>query len=171
VLLVLSLYAAETPIEGLLGAPVPAAPRDLLLSRRRDFARHFLVSAGLAVSAGTGAAEWLGLLKEIDDTERGGSGFSFTDIGADRTGIRFAEVAVAGVAEARDLQQRFAAGAGEDQFMPDFGDLGEFLSSEAFEREYGGVGAPAYEAVLADIEARIDQMPLFSDAGFRPAPE
>lgn len=163
-LLVLSLYASETNTAQLLGIatdkPEPAY-RQLLLTNRRDFARHFLISAGLAVSAGTGVAQSLGLLKEVDDAEEGGSGFSFTDIGADRTGIRFAELAVASPDQARALQTRLAEPFTETLFMADFRDLPEFLSAEAFREAYGGVGEPAYEAVLQDIEARIAGMPLF----------
>jgi len=36
------------------------------------------------------------------------------------------------------------------------------LSEEAFLAGYGGVGEPAYEAVVEDIDARIGQMPLFA---------
>ncbi len=163
-LLVLSLYASETSAAQLLGIPgeLPeTAFKPLLLTNRRDFARHFLISAGLAVSAGNGVAQSLGLLKEVDDAEEGGSGFSFTDIGADRTGIRFAELAVAGAAQARDLQELIAGATDETLFMADFRDLPEFLSGEEFRAAYGGVGEPAYEAVLEDIEARIRKMPLF----------
>lgn len=163
-LLVLSLYASETSTTQLLGIAVDEAEpayRQLLLTNRRDFARHFLISAGLAVSAGTGVAQSLGLLKEVDDAEDGGSGFSFTDIGADRTGIRFAELAVAGPDQALALQTRLAEPLDETLFMADFRDLPEFLSAEAFREAYGGVGEPAYDAVLQDIEARIAGMPLF----------
>jgi hypothetical protein len=160
-LLVMGLYASETSMAPLLGAQAPEPPRrDLLLAGRADRARHFLISAALAVSAGTGAAQSLGMLKEVDDSQ-GGSGFSFVDIGADRTGIRFGELAVAGPEQARNLQERVVGMPGEDLFMADFRDLPELLSEEVFQASYGGVGEPAYEAVVQEIDARIGQMPLF----------
>ncbi len=165
VLVVLSLYASGSSVTSLLGAPadVPEPPHhEFLLSGRLDFARHFLISAGLTVSAGTGVAESLGLLKEVDDAQDGGSGFSFTDLGADQTGIRLAELAVAGPDQARALQARLADTADESLFMADFTDFPEFLSGEAFEEAYGGVGEPTYDAVLLEIDTRITGMPLFS---------
>lgn len=158
----LSLYIAEADAAQLLGESLPPPPRrTLILAGREDRAQHFLISAGLTVSASTVLAESLGLLKEVDDSQAGGSGFSFIDIGADRTGVRFAELAIAGPEQARMVQDRVAAIEDEGLFMPDFRDLPELLSEEEFRGSYGGVGEPAYEAVLQDIDARIGEMPLF----------
>ena len=44
----------------------------------------------------------IGLYKEIEDS-RGGSGFSFNDIAADRAGTRFGEKAVASEDSARGI--------------------------------------------------------------------
>jgi hypothetical protein len=161
VLRVLSLYVAQADVAQLLGEDLPAPPRHtVILAGREDRAQHFLISAGLTVSASTVLAESLGLLKEVDDSQ-GGSGFSFIDIGADRTGVRFAELAIAGPEQARWVQQRMASIEDESLFMADFRDLPELLSEEAFRESYGGVGEPAYEAVLQDIDERIGDMPLF----------
>ena len=43
---------------------------------------------------------------------------------------------------------------------PDVSDLPEALSAAEFSRRYGAVGAPAYQRLLADIEARLDRVPL-----------
>jgi hypothetical protein len=167
----LALYASEASFMQLLGEPEPAR-REPILAGRHDRAQHFLISAAIAVSTSSGVAQSLGLLKEVDDSQAGGSGFSFVDIGADRTGIRFGELAVASPAEARLLQDRIAAMTGEELFMADFRDLPEVLSEQEFQATYGGVGAPAYERVVQDIDARIGQMPLFArDTGFPPARE
>ncbi|HEY0961369.1 MAG TPA: hypothetical protein VGE69_03345 [Pseudomonadales bacterium] len=158
----MSLYVAEADAAQLLGeALAPPPRRTLILAGREDRAQHFLISAGLAVSSSTMLAQSLGLLKEVDDSQDGGSGFSFIDIGADRTGVRFAELAVSGPDEARLLQDRVAAMDDESLFMADFRDLPELLSEDDFRTGYGGVGEPAYEAVLDDIDARIAEMPLF----------
>lgn len=158
----MSLYVAEADAAQLLGEALPAPPRrTLILAGREDRAQHFLISAGLTVSSSTTLAQSLGLLKEVDDSQAGGSGFSFIDIGADRTGVRFAELAIAGPEQARLLQDRVAAMEDESLFMADFRDLPELLSEEEFRAGYGGVGEPAYEAVLQDIDARIGEMPLF----------
>lgn len=135
--------------------------RRLTLGGRQDYARHFLISAGLAVSAGTDMAETAGLLKELDDSSEGGSGFSFRDLAADRSGVRFAELAVAGPEQAEGLQRMLAEAFEEGIFMPDFNDLPERLSEHDFQQSYGEVGSPPYNALIQEIESRISSAPLF----------
>ena len=66
----------------------PKAPkREVRLRGRRDFAQHFMISASLSMTGGNIFSDAVGLLKEIDDS-RGGSGFSFNDLCADKAGIR-----------------------------------------------------------------------------------
>jgi hypothetical protein len=156
----LALYASEASFMQLLGEPEPER-REPILAGRHDRAQHFLISAAIAVSASSGLAQSLGLLKEVDDSKAGGSGFSFVDIGADRTGVRFGEMAIAGPEQARRLQDEVIAMTGEELFMAEFRDLPELLSEQEFAASYGGVGEPAYEAVVDEIDARIGQMPLF----------
>ena len=48
----------------------------MLLNRRDDFPKHFIISAALAAHAGTPLSDAVGVYKEIADS-RGGSGFSF----------------------------------------------------------------------------------------------
>lgn len=165
-ILALSMYIMGVSVPRVLGLPRDSVPPmgrlQLLLSERYDFAQHFLVSAGLTVSSGTGIADSIGLLKELDDSQ-GGSGFSFTDIGADRTGVRFAELAVANPNKARAVQDKFSFGMREGDVMAEFRDLPEFLDGPTFQRIYGGVGTPAYNAVIDDIESRISNTLFFSE--------
>ena len=127
------------------------------LNGRDDFPKHFLISAAIAAEAGTPLADAIGLYKEVEDS-RGGSGFSFNDIAADRAGTRFGEFAVK---SPRKLQDALAAGAKERDFMPDVADLPEFMAEAEFKRRYGGIGAPGYERVMADIERRVGSVALF----------
>ncbi|HYN60617.1 MAG TPA: hypothetical protein VET87_13850 [Rubrivivax sp.] len=160
-LLTLTFFANDRP----LGLVVPAAyhwPRPqhltLTLRQRQDFALHFLISAVIAAEAGTPLADAVGLWKELADARRGGSGFSFNDLAADRAGTRFGELAV------RDpvrLQARIAAGVGDVDLMPEPGDLPQHLPQAEFIARYGGVGGAGYSRMLAEIEARIDALPLF----------
>lgn len=163
-LLALSLYQMNMNIGRVLGEPENAIPpmgrHRLTLSNRIDFAQHFLISAGLTSTGGTGMADTIGLLKEMGDLDSGGSGFSFNDLGSDRAGVRFAELALADPERARAVQDLLADELDEAFFMPNFKDLPEYLSDEELTRDYGGVGEPAYNAVLADIEARISTTPL-----------
>ena len=132
-------------------------PRTVTLAGREDFPKHFLVSATLAAESGGALADAVGLFKEVDDA-RGGSGFSFNDIAADRAGTRFGELAVR---SPERLQAALAAGPKEADFMPDVRDLPEFMPDAEFKRRFGGVGAPAYKKMMSDIEARVAARPLY----------
>lgn len=147
-------------------ALVPAArdwPRPqryvVTLAGRPDFSQHFSISAALAATAGSPLSDAVGLYKELDDA-RVGSGFSFNDIAADRAGTRLGELAITGVGAAR-LQRELARGLQEKDFMPDVRDLPEFLSQAEFKRRFGGVGQPAYQKMVDEIERRIAALPPY----------
>jgi hypothetical protein len=133
---------------------------EVLLNRRDDFAKHFIVSAALAAYAGTPLSDAVGVYKEIADS-RGGSGFSFNDIAADRASTRFGEWAAQSAASARNLQQRLATGILERQVMPITEDLPEFMPEPEFKRRFGGIDAPAYKQMMAEIERRIAALALY----------
>lgn len=131
--------------------------RSVLLAGRGDFPQHFLISALLATETGGPLADALGLAKEVDDA-RAGSGFSFTDIAVNRTGRRFGELAIEAP---RRLQQAMAAGVPVGGLLPRVDDLAEFMPEADFVARFGGVGAPRYQQVLADIDARIASLALY----------
>ncbi len=136
----------------------PRVPAHALTVRGRDdLAQHLLSSAVLTLFAGTRWSDALGLSKEIGDS-RGGSGFSFVDLLADRTGTRLGEQIAAGRG---DVARRLAAGLPAEALLPDFAGLSEFMPEAEFRHRFGGVGAPAYQAVIRDIEARIGALPLY----------
>ena len=161
-ILVLAFYANGSGLAAIAPAaarwPQPAR-RTVTLAGRDDFPRHFLVSAAIAAEAGSPLADAVGLYKEIDDS-RGGSGFSFNDIGADRAGTRFGELASQSPDRARELARALAAGVTERDFMPDVADLPEFMPEAEFKRRYGGVDGPGYRRMMVEIEARVASRPL-----------
>jgi hypothetical protein len=53
------------------------------------------------------------------------------------------------------------AGSTEADFMPRVSDLPEFLPEAEFIARFGGVDGDGYRRMLADIEARIDALPLW----------
>ena len=59
------------------------------------------------------------------------------------------------------VQAALAAGPTAAELLPDLSDLPEFLPEAQFLARYGGIGAPAYQALLADIEARIGALALY----------
>ncbi|MFM8330238.1 MAG: hypothetical protein ACKN9T_00965 [Candidatus Methylumidiphilus sp.] len=133
-------------------------PRHVKLSGRDDFPKHFIISAALSANAGTPLSDAVGLFKEVDDS-RGGSGFSFNDIAADRAGALFGEKAVASPASAQKLQQFLSGALREADFMPSVEGLPEFMPEAEFKSRFGGIGAPAYNKMMQDIERRIAALP------------
>lgn len=162
-ILVLTLYVNGQDLAAIMPAarawPVPG-PGRVSLGGRDDFAQHFTISAALSATSGSPLSDAVGLYKEVADS-RGGSGFSFNDIAADRAGTRFGEAATASEAAAKVLQNRVAQGITEADLLPKVSDLPEFMPEPEFKRRYGGIGAPAYNAMMRDIEQRLSALPLY----------
>lgn len=163
-LVALALYAAAAP--GDLGRlfgdeearSLPPLKRiEVTLGGRADLARHFLVSAALSAAANDAIAGVMGVFKEVQDS-RGGSGFSFADLAADRAGVRFGQL---GVRSPDALQQRVAEAAGESEFMPSVETLPEGMQEPEFIRRFSNRDSDAYAQVVAEIEKRVDRCVLF----------
>lgn len=159
-LLALALYVTNhSPARYLGGVASWATPvrRVVTLAGRDDFPKHFLVSAVLSAEAGGVLADAVGLSKEVDDSH-GGSGFSFNDIAADRSGTQFGLLAISDPARLRSAMARSVS---EQDIFPQVADLPEFLPDAEFQRRFGGIGAPAYKNMMAMIEARVAAIPLY----------
>jgi hypothetical protein len=155
---------AEVAVGGrLLGAQGKALRKGAVhLSGRQDFAQHFALSAFIAAMGGEDVSDLAGLYKELRDA-RQGSGFSFTDLAADKAGSRFGELATRSPDTARALQKRLAGTHDELLILPAIKDLPEFMNQSQFERRFGGVGQPAYVKQVREIEARIAKLPLYRE--------
>lgn len=136
----------------------PVLPR---LHGRLDFAQHYLIAAALAANGGSRLANALGLAKEEDDAKRG-SGFSFTDLAADRAAARLGEHLIGKRAAA--TQRQLAQATQDNELMPNFTDLPEFMSSDEFARRFGAVGSVRYQAVIDEIDKRLRAHPLLGQA-------
>jgi uncharacterized protein YfiM (DUF2279 family)/signal transduction histidine kinase len=162
IILLLALYANGQDLTSIVSSaknwPRPQK-HEVLLNNRADLAKHFIVSSALAAKAGGPLSDAVGLYKELADA-REGSGFSFNDIAADRAGTSFGEYA-ANADSARKLQRRARSGFGENDLMPATQDLPEFMPEQEFIRRFGGVDAPAYNKMMAEIERRIAALPLY----------
>lgn len=130
------------------------------LNRRRDQARHFLISAALAANINDTAASLAGTLKELGDAEKG-SGFSFIDLAADRAGTRFGQLAIASPEFASRLQQRMAAGVSDGDIVPAIAQLTEGVDLEEFRRRYGTPDSTQYQHVIDSIDRMIDACPVY----------
>lgn len=130
------------------------------LRGRSDSPRHFWVSAALLVLTDETRAAAVGTGKELMDSTPGGSGFSFTDLAANRAGILFALAATRSAESAVATQGLVAGGLGGDDYCPEIADLPEGLSRDRFQAEYGGLAGDRTREVLADIDRRMTTRPV-----------
>ena len=133
----------------------------LSLHGRRDWARHFFLSAGIVQVAPDGVSGGAGLLKEQLDAAEGGTGFSFADLLMDEAGTRFGMVATGDPERARWIQVRLANGVREDDLAPRDSGLPEGLSAARLEAEFGGVGGEGFRDIELEISRQVDSLPLY----------
>jgi hypothetical protein len=152
-------YRVQTFVGPLLDQPLSPdfgiAFGEVTVRGRWDWVRHFYVSAALELISNEFTSDAVGLLKEELDAGRGGSGFSFGDLLADRAGTTFATVATRNAASARQLQDRIADGFRTADFFPDAADLPEGIPDSVLSEKYGGVGGDGYLQLVQEIERRI----------------
>lgn len=147
-----------------LAAVVPAArnwPRvrwvNITLAGRHDLAQHFVISAALAAWAGEPVADAIGLYKELEDA-RHGSGFSFIDLAADRAGTRFGDILIR---NPEQLMTAMNTTFHDEQLLPTVNDLPEYLYQPEFKRRFDNPESPQFKAMAAEIERRLDTLPLY----------
>lgn len=137
----------------------------LTLQGRRDLALHFLYSIALDQISESDIGLNVGEFKEVLDSAKGGSGFSFADLAADKAGLAFSSYAMSGEDAARATQLMVNGNANENVFFPDVSDLPEGLDEQRFKRRYGSVQSEAYLRQEAKIDARIENLPLYRFSG------
>jgi hypothetical protein len=155
--LALGIAQRGSAVESILGAgnDIPERPSSqfsLTLGRRGDLASHFALSAAITAASSAALADAVGVFKEMDDS-RGGSGFSFADLLADRSGVTLAEESMG--PRAAEIQAVLAAGGGEAVFMPDISRLPEGLQAMQFKERFEDLDSSLYAELIAEIERRI----------------
>lgn len=133
------------------------------LANRSDLAKHFLLSAAIHVLTTQNTSFSVGQAKELLDSKKGGSGFSFIDLAADRAGILFAEKAIEFEQLIRETPRyKKPQIAKESDFFPDVNDLQEGLSEMHFQRQYHSLESKEYQNTLDLIDARIAALDFYS---------
>ena len=165
VLLALGAAGGHHSLLSLAGMPTAVEPArglgeslGLTLHGRSDWARHFLLSAGLTQVGEGGLTAGAGLLKERLDAAPGGSGFSFTDLLMDAAGARFGAAATRDEPSARALQARLAEGVTDAALAPSPAGIADLTSP---------AGGPPDEHLLAmerEISRRVDALHLYRPA-------
>ncbi|WP_182871177.1 hypothetical protein [Stieleria mannarensis] len=127
------------------------------LRGRADLPRHFWVSASLTVLADGNRSISIGVMKELMDSNPGGSGFSFVDLVADRAGVLFARAATADETSATSLQRSIRDGLNATDYCPSISALPEGISRDEFQSVYGGLGGEPTKRIVDEIKNRLRQ--------------
>lgn len=156
-LLVTAFHVVQIPLRlavpEAVNWPAPAKI-NVTLDGRNDLAMHFMASAAITAYSDTILSDAIGLYKELEDS-RSGSGFSFNDLIADRSGTRFAEKAMANQDSARRMRNIILAGIRDTDLIPHWTDLPEHLSESAFKAHFGDTNSPRYQEMMEKIERRV----------------
>jgi hypothetical protein len=159
----LGLFVVGEPAEPLAGPAARLARRcgragePTQLSGRRDLAKHWTLSAALGAVLGNDPAAALGEWKELSDSLASGSGFSFMDLAADRSGLHFARTAVQ-PGSAATARLRLAKVTDQDLFPLSLIAAQEGLSEKAFIDRYGTIEASRYEATVEWIDRQLERV-------------
>ena len=132
------------------------------LNGRGDLSLHFLYSAMLEQVGKENIGLSIGELKELLDSNEGGSGYSFADLAADKAGIAFSKFVTSNNVSAIYAQDMLAYQAKEELFLPATHDLPEGFRGEEFDKIIGYVGSSVYREIESRIDKRILSLPLYS---------
>lgn len=129
------------------------------LRGRVDLRRHFTTAATIKLITDRNMAITAGEAKELFDMLHGG--FDFTDVAANNSGIRLAELLSR--ADAAKIAAVRAAIRSEDDVIVALDGLPGVMPRAAFEARFGEVDSPAYRDMMTEIEARIDALPVHAE--------
>jgi len=131
----------------------------ILLHGRADLAKHWTFSAALQAVLGNNPATAFGEWKELADSLPSGSGFSFIDLAADRSGLRIARLGV-DQRSANVTARRLAAATEEDLLPVQLLRAEEGLAEAAFVHRFGTIEAKNYKAAVAWIDRELSHSQL-----------
>ena len=138
--------------------------KSMTLSGRPDLSLHFLYSAMLQQVGRENIGLKIGEFKEILDSAKGGSGFSFADLAADKAGLAFAEYLTRNNKTALKAQDILVNRIDESIFFPFIHDLPEGMRENNFTRVFGSMYSKTYNELEARIDQKIASLKLYREA-------
>ena len=170
-LIALSLYFGSDRFEILIGDVANLSKKQLkrrnflraktTLAERTDLQKHFIYSVALQLFGNSDASDAIGEIKEFLDSNKGGSGFSFADLLADRAGTRLAKLATHSERSAIQVQRLLAGITRESKIMPLIIGLPEGITAQSFEQEYRNVNSPQYQGMMNIIDDRLSIVDVY----------
>lgn len=137
----------------------PTSCDEVTFNGRIDSRRHFVVSAALQAASNRGFAMSIGEFKELYDSLSEGNGFDFTDMAANLSGIRLSDVMMA--TPSGDWPALLTKLETENDVIIPYDGIPGLMTEDAFEAQFGDLESPAYKAMIAQIERRIDGLRLY----------
>jgi hypothetical protein len=128
---------------------IPVA--DFLLLERPDLPKHWALSAALSAIYGADVSDVMGTWKEMADSAPNGSGFSYVDLAADRSG----SMAGSRLSDenSTDAIQLWLAHVSDERLLPISSlALSEGLSEAEFKARFTSVESPEFAAIVARID-------------------
>lgn len=168
-IMALALYLGSNRFEQIIGPVLSAEQRQqrphhrTLLRGRVDLRQHFTVSAALQVLADAGFSQAIGEFKELLDSGKGGSGFSFADLAADRAGTLFAQRISRDPQQTMALIKRLDRPLREPDLMIPIDQLPEGLTQKQFQQHYRDLDSENYQQIINRIDTELNSLRLYSD--------
>ena len=135
------------------------------IHNRQDLGLHFLYSIFLELTGEQYIAAKIGEYKELLDSNKGGSGFSFADLAADLAGIKLSKELTSNPKKGSKIIQQFAQISKnnmlESMVFPSISGLPEGISEARFTEIYGNVNSDEYKKITQKINSRINQLYIY----------
>jgi hypothetical protein len=161
-MIALAMFAVSPEVGNMAGDATqsidscPGPGEEVLLLGRPDLAKHWSLSAALTATFGSDISQAMGTWKEVADSGAAGSGFSFIDLAADRSGIAFAERAAA--EETASATRARLQRIDENQLLPIAAlAFTEGLTESQFQARYTNVDSSAYDTMVLKIDMILAQ--------------
>ena len=166
-LVTIAAYVNQESIEQWLVPELAAAlPRpyfiEVRIQQRQDLAQHVASSAAIAATAGIDVARILSSVKENYDA-RYRSGFSFSDLTANRAGMILGALATDSPEVALELQQRLANLTSDADYLPFLTSNRDGMTESDFSAQYRFENSADYQLRLQETDALLQQLPLFEN--------
>lgn len=127
---------------------------------REDLRRHFITAAAIQAISNRGVSVSAGEFKELLDSLGSGrhSGFDFTDIVANNSGIRLSNLMMSTSAD--QWPRLIELIQVDTDIVASLHGIPEIMSREKFERQFGNIDSDEYAEMMQLIESRIERLPL-----------
>ena len=138
-------------------AACPLPPEDRIkLAGRADLPKHWAISAALSATMGTEMTGALGEWKELSDSLADGTGFSFVDMTANRSGFRYGQAGTRPQTAAAITQKM--QHITETALVPQEAlSNKEGLANQQFTEDFSDLDSNKYRATIAMIDGQLNR--------------